>query len=196
MIYKQFVVFYRTRPVKPCSKSQLLWDMKQILTFVLGGALLTAGFFACGQISSDSLVAFETNSATITQVFADFERESDEFFTHFNASAVWSGTGLNAPDTVTLEQVMSKYKSAWAKYDYELISPINFLPGVNRLTKTMDGSVRGYFEWNISKVATDSTKSKSVRVKVYESFDFNPEGEIIYTQVYGNLAAAYAYLED
>ena len=60
----------------------------------------------------------------------------------------------------------------------------------------MDGSVRGYFEWRISKDATDSTEAKSVLVKVYESFDFNPEGEIIYTQVYGNLAAGYAYLDE
>ena len=97
---------------------------------------------------------------------------------------------------MSLEQVTAKYKAAWANYDYELISPTNFLPGVNPQTKAVDGSVRGYFEWNISKAATDSTEVRSVRVKVYESFDFNPEGEIIYTQVYGNLIAGYAYLEE
>ena len=62
-----------------------------------------------------------------------------------------------------------------------VVSPTNFLPGVNPQTKAVDGSVRGYFEWNISKAATDSTEAKSVRVKVYESFDFNPDGEIMYT---------------
>ena len=161
-------------------------------------AALTAAvlFFSCTPPASEATATFEANAATIAQVFADFEAESDEFFTHFNAEAIWRGTGLNAPDTVTLEQVTAKYKAAWAKYDYELISPTNFLPGVNPQTKAVDGSVRGYFEWNISKPATDSTEAKSVRVKVYESFDFNPEGEIMYTQVYGNLIAGYAYLDE
>ena len=151
--------------------------------------------FSCESPDAPAAVTFETNSATIARVFADFEAESDDFFTHFNEGAVWRGTGLNAPDTVTLQEVTAKYKAAWAKYDYELISPTNFLPGVNPETKVVDGSVRGYFEWDISKPATDTSVERSVRVKVYESFDFNPEGEIIYTQVFGNLLAGYAYLE-
>ena len=171
--------------------------MKHPLTFSFAAiAAAAALFFSCNPPATDATATFEANSATIAQVFADFEAESDEFFTHFNADAIWRGTGLNAPDSVTLEQVTAKYKAAWAKYDYELISPTNFLPGVNPQTKAVDGSVRGYFEWNISKAATDSTEAKSVRVKVYESFDFNPEGEIMYTQVYGNLMAGYAYLDE
>ena len=171
--------------------------MKRPLALLISGAVAAAALlFSCGSPHSDTAATFEKNASTIAQVFADFEAESDDFFTHFNAGAVWRGTGLNAPDTVTLEQVTAKYKAAWAKYDYELISSTNFLPGVNPQTKAVDGSVRGYFEWNISKPATDSTEMKSVRVKVYESFDFNPAGEIIYTQVYGNLVAGYAYLEE
>jgi len=170
--------------------------MKHPVAFSFATASVAAVlFFACNPPASDASATFEANAATIAQVFADFEAESDDFFTHFNEDAIWRGTGLNAPDTVTLEQVTAKYQAAWAKYDYELISPTNFLPGVNPQTKAVDGSVRGYFEWNISKAGTDSTEARSVRVKVYESFDFNPSGEIIYTQVYGNLAAGYAYLE-
>lgn len=171
--------------------------MKHSLTFFCGATVAAAVvLFSCSQPASDASATFEANSATIAEVFADFEAESDDFFTHFNADAIWRGTGLNAPDSVSLEQITAKYKAAWANYDYELISPTNFLPGVNPQTKAVDGSVRGYFEWNISKAATDSTEARSVRVKVYESFDFNPEGEIIYTQVYGNLIAGYAYLEE
>ena len=171
--------------------------MKHSLTFFCGATVAAAVvLFSCSQPASDASAKFEANSATIAEVFADFEAESDDFFTHFNADAIWRGTGLNAPDSVSLEQVTAKYKTAWANYDYELISPTNFLPGVNPQTKAVDGSVRGYFEWNIRKAATDSTEARSVRVKVYESFDFNPEGEIIYTQVYGNLIAGYAYLEE
>ncbi len=171
--------------------------MKHSLTFFCGATVSAAVvLFSCSQPASDASAKFEANSATIAEVFADFEAESDDFFTHFNADAIWRGTGLNAPDSVSLEQVTAKYKTAWTNYDYELISPTNFLPGVNPQTKAVDGSVRGYFEWKISKASTDSTEARSVRVKVYESFDFNPEGEIIYTQVYGNLIAGYAYLEE
>lgn len=171
--------------------------MKNSLSFAVGSiAFGLSLFFACAAPPPDAAKVFEANAANIAQVFADFEAESDDFFTHFADTAVWRGTGLNAPDTVTLAQVAAKYKAAWAKYDYELISPTNFLPGVNPQTKAVDGSVRGYFEWNISKPATDSTEAKSVRVKVYESFDFNSSGDIVYTQVYGNLVAGYAYLDE
>lgn len=158
---------------------------------VIGMVLIVS----CDAPAPQGAAHFEANAATIAQVFADFEAESDQFFTHFAPDAVWRGTGLNAPDTITLEQIATKYKDAWSRYDYELISPLDFLPGVHPETKLPDGSVRGYFEWSISKAATDSTEAKSVRVKVYESFDFNPAGEIIYTQVYGNLLAGYAYLD-
>jgi hypothetical protein len=167
--------------------------LDRIPFFLIAPVLLTLA--ACGSDSPSVSTTFEANAATIAQVFADFEAESDEFFSHFAEDAVWRGTGLNAPDTLTLAQITAKYKAAWAKYDYELISGTDFLPGVNPTTKQTDGSVRGYFEWNISKAATDSTEARSVRVKVYESFDFNPAGEIIYTQVYGNLVAGYAYLD-
>ena len=158
--------------------------------------LVIAGLMGCQAPDTNVSPIFEANAATVAQVFADFQAESDDFFTHFAEDAIWRGTGLNAPDTVTLEQVTAKYKKAWATYDYELLPPTNFLPGVNAETKATDGSVRGYFEWNISKPATDSTEAKSVRVKIYESFDFNPAGEIAYTQVYGNLLAGYDYLNN
>ena len=157
--------------------------------------LVILGLTACQAPDTQVSQTFDTNAATIAQVFAEFESESDAFFTHFADDAIWLGTGLNDQDTITRAQVTEKYKKAWATYDYELLPPTNFLPGVNAQTKQTDGSVRGYFEWNISKPATDSTAAKSVRVKIYESFDFNPAGEIAYTQVYGNLMAGYAYLD-
>ena len=70
------------------------------------------------------------------------------------------------------------------------------MPGVNPNSKETDGSVRGYFKWNITKMATDSTEAKSADVKLYESFDFNANGKIDWTQVYGNLQLAYATLDD
>lgn len=170
--------------------------MKNTLAFSVGiVAFALSLFFACAAPPPSAQAKFEANAATVAQVFADFEAESDAFFAHFASDAVWKGTGLDAPETVTLEQVRKKYIGAWSKYDYELISEVDFLPSVDPATKDLDGTVCGYFEWNISKPATDSTEMKSVRVRVYESFRFNEHGEIVYTQVYGNLLAGYQFLD-
>ena len=144
----------------------------------------------------DVSATFDANAATVAHVFADFQAEDDHFFTHFAEDAYWAGTSLNAPDSIALADVAPKYRELWGKYDYTLTEEANFLPGVNPVSKETDGSVRGYFKWNITKAATDSTEQKSVNVKVYESFDFNAEGKIVWTQVYANMQAAYAALED
>ena len=165
----------------------------RILTIT--SAVFCLGLFACQLPDNSATNTFNTNAATIAEAFAEFEAEDDHFFTHFADDAIWQGTGLYAPDSIPLDQVTSKYKALWAQYDYELVSEVYFLPGVNAQTKKVDGSVRGYFKWNITRPATDSTEAQSIAVKVYESFDFNPEGQINFAQVYGNLEAAYAELE-
>ena len=141
--------------------------MKNPLTSICGAIVAAAVvLLSCSQPASDAPAKFEANSAIIAQVFADFEAESDDFFTHFNAEAVWRGTGLNAPDSVTLEQVTAKYKAAWSKYDYELVSPTNFLPGVNPQTKAVDGSVRGYRKclcWN-HQGRTDNANRQDIHI--------------------------------
>ena len=82
-------------------------------------------FFACNPPASDASATFEANAATIAQVFADFEAESDDFFTHFNEDAIWRGTGLNAPDTVTLEQVTAKYQVLLSRKSVVCFTPPN-----------------------------------------------------------------------
>ncbi len=159
-------------------------------------AFFVFAFSSCDSPSSEVSATFDANAATIAHVFADFQAEDDHFFTHFAEDAYWAGTSLNAPDSIALADVAPKYRELWGKYDYTLTEEANFLPGVNPVSKETDGSVRGYFKWNITKAATDSTEQKSVNVKVYESFDFNAEGKIVWTQVYANMQAAYAALED
>ena len=150
--------------------------------------------------SKDSMSAeiemFEQNAAVIERVLADFEAEEDRFFTHFDEDAYWAATGVNATDSVSRVQIEAVYRSLWEKYDYEMLSEVNLLPGVHPTTKKLDGSVRGYFEWKFSKPATDSTDYRSVNLWIYESFDFTPDGKVRFTQVYGNLEAAYAKLEE
>ena len=69
-----------------------------------------------------------------------------------------------------------------------------FLPGVNSLTKEVDGSVRIYSTWEISTAKTDSTEAKSGRLKMYESYDFDADGKILYQQGYGDFTGLMNYL--
>ena len=75
-----------------------------------------------------------------------------------------------------------------------LTNPPVLLPGVNADTKEVDGSVRHYSEWEVTLPATDSTEAKSGTIKLYESFDFNEEGKIIYQQVYGDFTGLFMHL--
>jgi hypothetical protein len=165
-------------------------------SFILLFSCIAIAFASCDAAKKDVSATFDANAATVAHVFADFQAEDDHFFAHFAEDAYWAGTSLNAPDSIALADVAPKYRELWGKYDYTLTEEANFLPGVNPVSKETDGSVRGYFKWNITKAATDSTEQKSVDVKVYESFDFNAEGKIVWTQVYANMQAAYAALED
>lgn len=165
------------------------------MKYLILSVFVAVTLIAC-QPTSNVDAVFEANAVTIGQGFADFAAESDDFFTHFNENAIWRGTSVGSADSIPLADMEGVYKQLWAKYDYRLVSEAQFLPGVNADTKQTDGSVRGYFRWEVSKAATDSTEQRSVEVKVYESFDFNAEGEIMFTQVYGDLATAYGLLEE
>jgi hypothetical protein len=156
--------------------------------------LTLSGCNTPAETKADVSATFDANAATIDHAFADFQAEDEHFFTHFAEDAFWAGTSLNSPDSIPLADVSPMYRELWGMYDYKLTAEPNFLPGVNPNSKETDGSVRGYFRWNITKTATDSTEAKSVDVKIYESFDFNAEGKIDWTQVYGNLQSAYASL--
>ena len=69
-----------------------------------------------------------------------------------------------------------------------------FLPGVNSDTKIADGSVRYYSTWEISTKKTDSTEAKSGILKMYESYDFDADGKILYQQGYGDFTGLMMYL--
>ncbi|MBG7631351.1 MAG: hypothetical protein IZT56_13100, partial [Bacteroidetes bacterium] len=73
---------------------------------------------------------------------------------------------------------------------------IVLLPGVDADTKLADGSVRYYSNWEITKTATDSTEAKSGILKMYESFDFDKDGKIIYQQTFGDFTGLMMHLQN
>lgn len=140
---------------------------------------------------------FNRNAATMERVFdAYLEEDAERFWAEWADTAIFRGTGANAPDTVTREQAAARFERLWGIYDYAIAEDYLFLPGVDPETRRPDGSVRGYFHYEVIKPATDSTERRSAKVWVYESFDFNADGKIAFAQVYSDMASAYRWLSE
>ena len=66
---------------------------------------------------------------------------------------------------------------------------------MNPETQLPNGSVNGMFLWEVSRV-DESGERRAVQLWIYESFDFNDEGQIVFTQVFSALASAYRQLRE
>lgn len=159
---------------------------------------LTLMMMGCTQPTerSDARERFERNAATARQLILDFEAESDAALAHFADSAVWTPTRFGQTDTVPLEQAWAGWQRMWAAYDLELLSDLVLLPGVDPVTKAPDGSVSVYFDWRYTKPATDSTEARTVDLSLYEAWEFNADGKIWMTRLYGDIGATIGALNN
>ena len=138
--------------------------------------------------------AFEKNSKTVLTYFEGVQAEKvdySSFSKDFKSLNTWFG----AKDTLSLDQFKIGDSKALKNFNFKLLDSVPvFLPGVNSLTKEVDGSVRIYSTWEISTAKTDSTEAKSGRLKMYESYDFDADGKILYQQGYGDFTGLMNYL--
>ena len=151
-----------------------------------------------GRNMGEANALFAKNSETVMELIRDFDNENIEgVLSHFADSALWRPTTFGKTDPATLDDKMNGWKSAWEIYDFDLATTdLRLLPGVNMDQNEPDGSVRVYFDWNLVLPATDTTERKSVMVSYYESWDFNADGKIWMTQIYGDETAAMVALND
>ena len=147
---------------------------------------------------SDAEALFNQNCETARALIRDFDNEDIEAIrSHFADSARWRPTSLGELDAVSLEDKVSEWTAAFAMYDFDLATEeLQFLPGVNPETRLPNGSVRTYFDWDLVRPSTDSTDRKSVTITYYESWDFDSDGKIWFTQVFGDATAAMKALND
>ncbi len=137
---------------------------------------------------------FAKNSETALANIKGWQNENLDYSMYAD-DFVFLDTGFQAKnDSLSKTEMMDSDKEMWATFDFKLMNEPVLLPGVNSETKKMDGSVRHYSKWEVTRVATDSTEAKSATVRLYESFDFNEEGKIIYQQVYGDFGGIMGYL--
>ena len=141
---------------------------------------------------------FAKNSETAMALIRDFDNEDlDGVRSHFADSARWRQTTFGKIEPTTIEDQMKGWEEAWKIYDFDLATnDFHLLPGVDSDTKKPDGSVRVYFDWDLVRPATDSTERKSVKLSYYESWDFDADGKIWLTQIFGDATAAMNALND
>ena len=166
------------------------------MKFIYSILILSILFVGCSQHETDNSVneAFEKNSQTVMANLEGFQNENLDY-SMYAKDFVMRGTGFGEIDSLSLDHVIANDKELWKKYDFKILNDtINLLPGVNAATKLADGSVRHYSDWEVTLSATDSTEAKSAVVKLYESYDFDAEGKIIYQQAYGDFTGIMMYL--
>jgi hypothetical protein len=170
--------------------------MKMHLSAGVASLGLALGLFSCSS-ADPTLLTFVRNAETVERVFRAFEAEDGEaFWAEFAETAVWRGTGVNAPTILSREKMQGVYDAFWGEFDYEIVGDLHFQPGVNHETQLPNGSVNGTFLWEVSRMAPDSSERRSVQLWIYESFDLNEEGQIVFTQVFSDLASAYRQLRE
>lgn len=155
--------------------------------------LLSVFILSCNsQTESDDTVnlSFEKNSETMQALLESYANE-DVDYSRFADDVVFRGTLLGAPDSLKLDQIKASHKDFFAKYDVKHMAPFNFLQGVNPETGEADGSVRFYYDMQV----TNSSNGKSVVIPIYESFDFDDEGKAIFVQWYCDWTASLSSLE-
>ena len=135
---------------------------------------------------------FDKNCETVREYEKAFCQENIDYDRFYAANAIVKGTTLGAKDSMNVKERMIVHQEMWEKYDFEISKPLNLLPGVNAETKEMDGSVRMYFNLTI----TLTENSKSITIPMYESYDFDDSGKILFLQYYGDLTSAISSLED
>tara|TARA_B100001758_G_scaffold226267_1_gene218844 strand:+ start:164 stop:694 length:531 start_codon:yes stop_codon:yes gene_type:complete len=133
---------------------------------------------------------FKKNCETVIAYETAFCQENIDYEKFYSDKAIIKGTILGDKDSMYVADRKIAHQVLWQKYDFSM-SPLDPLPGVNSKTKEMDGSVRMYFDITI----TSTENGKTVTIPMYNSFDFDEEGKILFLQYYGDFTAAFLSLE-
>lgn len=144
-------------------------------------------------VDNSASEAFEKNSKTVIANLEGWQNESMDY-SEYADDFVMFDTGFGVVDSMSLADMKESDKRAWEALDFKMLNDPIMLPGVNADTKLADGSVRHYSSWEVTRPATDSTEAKSGVINLYESFDFNEEGKIVYQQVYGDFTGIMRHL--
>ena len=144
-------------------------------------------------LNTDNTISdiFKKNCETVISYETAFCQENIEYEKFYSDKAIVKGTILGEKDSMYVADRKVAHQELWQKYDFSM-TPLNPLPGVNSETKKIDGSVRNYFDITI----TLTENGKSITIPMYNSFDFDDDGKILFLQYYGDFTAAFLSLEE
>ncbi|MEJ2113857.1 MAG: hypothetical protein P8X62_09265 [Flavobacteriaceae bacterium] len=166
------------------------------MKFIYSILFLTIFLIACQpKVDNSAEEAFKKNSETVLANLQGFQDENVDYYSTYSDSVVFADTGFGGKDSLSLDDIKENDKWLWETFNFKLITdPLVLLPGVDPETKKSDGSVRYYGEWELTLPATDSTEGKTAVLKMYESYDFDDDGKILYQQGYGDFTGIMTYL--
>ena len=152
-------------------------------------------FVSCQEkVDNSAQLKFEENSKIVLANLQQWQDEDMDYSVYADDFVMYETMFGADKDTITLEEMKVSDKRAWDYFDFKMLNEPVLLPGVNPETKAPDGSVRHYSTWEVTIPGTDSTEARSGKIKLYESFDFNDEGKIVYQQVYGDFSGLLRHL--
>ena len=174
-------------------KMKLIWTTLCLSALVIGCG--TSSDYAEEAAPNPGEVAFEKNSETVLAYLGAWQSENVDYDKYYSKDYSAWGTGFGDTDTTNLEQMIEWDKKMFEMYDFKIVGEaINNLPGVNIETKKIDGSVRNYTEWEITRSATDSTEAKTGTIRMYQAFVFNDEGKMTLSPTYGDFGGLLKHL--
>ena len=178
-------------------ETPLTWGLAIVLMISLFIGNLTTNNdsnIVSANINSDDKILdiFDKNCKTVIEYEKAFCNENIDYEKFYSDKAIIKGTTLGSKDSMNVADRKIAHQEMWQKYDFSMSQPLNQLPGVNAETKKMDGSVRMYFDITI----TLTENGNSITMPMYNSFDFDDEGKILFLQYYGDFTAAFLSLEE
>ncbi len=148
-------------------------------------ALALCVIFACNSGSEEQNPNYDANLASMKAMFDGFQSKTinpDLFADDF----IEVGTGFQEEDR-TKDESMQQWKMMTALMDAELVNAV-YLPGIDTLTMSLDGSVRYYGQWNMTM--GDATQ----KLMAYGTMEFNDAGEIRNFAHYADWTATFGAL--
>jgi len=129
---------------------------------------------------------FEANSQTVLKILEGWQNENVDYSLYADNFRTIS-TAYGATDSIDLATMKENDARTLGALDFEILTdPITLLPGVNVDTKEMDGSVRLYSYWKVTRPATDSTEARSGNLRIYQAWVFNEEGKVAFSFTFGD----------
>jgi hypothetical protein len=130
---------------------------------------------AAGPKNDNKEALYEQNLSIVKTCIADFENKNlSDFFNNVADSVVWISP-VYGDDVHTKAHWMESLKYWTDNWDSLQLINASFLPGLDSVSHSIDGSVRYYGEW----LGVHKATGIHTHVQIYETYEFNVDHKMI-----------------